>query len=57
MNGFEINKIVAAIVFTVLVVFGIDKITDIVFQVKKPSTAAYVVEAPAVKAISTTRHT
>ena len=52
MNGFEINKIVAAIVFTVLVVFGIDKITDIVFQVKKPSTAAYVVEAQAVKTAS-----
>ena len=52
MNGFEINKIVAAIIFTVLVVFGIGKITDIIFHVEKPSVAAYVVEAPAVKTTS-----
>ena len=25
MNGFEINKIIAALIFTVLVVFGIGK--------------------------------
>ena len=36
MNGFEINKIIAAIIFTVLVVFGIDKITDLIFHVKNP---------------------
>ena len=52
MNGFEINKIVAAIIFTVLVVFGIEKITDLIFSVKKPSEAAYKVEAPAVKTAS-----
>ena len=49
MNGFEINKIIAAIIFTVLVVFGIEKITDLIFFVKKPSQAAYVVEAPTLK--------
>ncbi len=52
MNGFEINKIVAAIIFTVLVVFGIGKITDLIFDVKKPSVAAYVVEAPVAKTTS-----
>ena len=52
MNGFEINKIVAAVVFTVLVVFGIEKITDLIFSVKKPSKAAYVVEAPVIKTAS-----
>ena len=52
MNGFEINKIVAAIIFTVLVVFGIEKITDLIFHVKKPSEAAYKVEAPTVKTAS-----
>ena len=52
MNGFEINKIVAAVIFTVLVVFGIGKITDLIFYVKKPSQAAYVVEAPSVKTAS-----
>ena len=52
MNGFEINKIVAAIIFTVLVVFGIEKITDLVFNVEKPSEAAYVVEAPTIKNVT-----
>ena len=51
MNGFEINKIIAALIFTVLVVFGIEKITDLVFFVKKPSEAAYKVEAP-IKTVS-----
>ena len=40
MNGFEINKIIAAIIFTVLVVFGIDKVTDLIFYVEKPKEAA-----------------
>ena len=48
MNGFEINKIIAALIFTVLVVFGIGKISDIIFNVEKPSQAAYVVEAPTI---------
>ena len=52
MNSFEINKIIAAIIFTVLVVFGIEKITDLVFQVKKPSEAAYKVDAPVIKTVS-----
>ena len=52
MNGFEINKIIAAIIFTVLVVFGIDKITDLIFHIEKPSEAAYKIEAPAVKTAS-----
>jgi len=52
MNSFEINKIIAAIIFTVLVVFGIGKIADLVFEVKKPSVAAYKVDAPAVKTVS-----
>ncbi len=52
MNGFEINKIIAAIIFAVLVVFGIEKITDLIFYVKKPSEAAYKVEAPVAKTAS-----
>ncbi len=52
MNGFEINKIVAALIFTVLVVFGIGKISDIIFSVEKPSKAAYIVEAPTIKTTS-----
>ena len=52
MNGFEINKIIAALIFTVLVVFGIGKISDLIFNVEKPSQAAYVVEAPTTQTTS-----
>ena len=44
MDSFEINKIIAAILVTVLLVFGIGKISDIVFQIKKPEIAGYKVE-------------
>ena len=44
MNGFEINKIIASVLATVLIVFGITKFTDILFRVDKPSQSAYKVE-------------
>ena len=44
MDSFEINKIVAAILVVFLVVFGIGKISDIIFHVEKPKTSAYKVE-------------
>ena len=44
MDSFEINKIIAAILVVFLVVFGIGKISDLVFHVKKPNTSAYQVE-------------
>ncbi len=50
MDGFEINKIVAAIILGVLLVFGVGKFTDFLFFVEKPSQPAYVVEAPVIKA-------
>ena len=31
MDGFELNKIIAAILATVVMVFGINKVTDIIF--------------------------
>ena len=46
MNSFEINKIITAILVTVLVVFGIGKISDIVFDRDKTDVVAYKVEAP-----------
>ena len=49
MNGFEINKIIAAVIFGVLLVFGVGKFTDFLFHIEKPSEPAYVVEAPVVK--------
>ena len=44
MDGFEINKIIAAILATVVVVFGINKVTDIIFTPDKPQQSAYKVE-------------
>ncbi len=44
MDSFEINKIIAAVLITVLLVFGIGKISDIVFQVENPKVAGYKVE-------------
>ena len=44
MDSFEINKIIAAILVTVLVVFGISKVSDMIFQVKKPDIEGYKVE-------------
>tara|TARA_Y100000748_G_scaffold35715_1_gene26479 strand:- start:170 stop:565 length:396 start_codon:yes stop_codon:yes gene_type:complete len=45
MDSFEINKIIAAVLITVLIVFGIGKISDLMFKVDQPSVAAYKVEA------------
>ena len=44
MDGFELNKIIAAILATVVVVFGINKVTDIIFTPNKPQQSAYKVE-------------
>ena len=46
MNSFEINKIITAVLVTVLVVFGIGKISDIIFDKDKTDIVAYKVEAP-----------
>jgi len=44
MDSFEINKIIAAILLTALIVIGIGKFTDILFHVEKPKESAYKVE-------------
>ena len=44
MDSFEINKIIAAILLTALVVIGIGKFTDILFHVEKPKQSAYKIE-------------
>ena len=41
MDSFEINKIITAILLVVLVVFGVGKISDIVFNVKKPDILVF----------------
>ena len=44
MDSFEVNKIIAAVLVTVLLVFGIGKISDIIFHVEKPNVPGYKVE-------------
>ena len=44
MDSFEINKIIAAVLLTTLIVIGIGKFTDILFHVEKPKQSAYLVE-------------
>ena len=46
MNSFEINKIITAILVTILVVFGIGKISDVIFDKDDEKIVAYKVEAP-----------
>ena len=46
MNSFEINKIFTAILVTLLVVFGIGKISNIIFDKDDENIVAYKVEAP-----------
>ena len=44
MDSFEINKIIAAVLLTALIVIGIGKFADILFYVEKPKESAYKVE-------------
>ena len=46
MNSFEINKIITAILVTILVVFGIGKISDLIFDKDDKKVVAYKIEAP-----------
>jgi cytochrome c len=44
MDSFEINKIIAAVLLTALIVIGIGKFADILFHIEKPKESAYKVE-------------
>ena len=44
MDSFEINKIIASILLTALIIIGIGKIVDSLFYVEKPKMSAYKVE-------------
>jgi cytochrome c len=44
MDSFELNKIIAAILMTALIVIGINKLSDVIFHVEKPKESAYKVE-------------
>ena len=45
MDSFEINKIIAAILVVFVVVFGISKISNLIYHVEKPNQSAYKIEA------------
>jgi cytochrome c len=44
MDSFELNKIIAAILMVVLLVIGLGKMADGVFQVKKPKNPGYQID-------------
>ena len=44
MDSFEINKIIAAVLLTALIIIGIGKFTDILFHVEKPKESAYKID-------------
>jgi len=53
MDSFEINKIITAILLVVLLVFGVGKISDVIFEVKKPDVEGYKVEVKVGNATAT----
>ena len=57
MDSFEINKIIAAVLLTALIVIGIGKFTDILFHVEKPKEAAYKIEGLEVASTSASTET
>ena len=54
MDSFEINKIIAAVLLTALIVIGIGKFTDILFHVDKPEQSAYKVDGLEIASTSET---
>ena len=44
MDSFELNKIIAAVLMTALIVIGINKFGDSIFHAEKPKQSAYKVE-------------
>ncbi len=44
MYGFEINKIIAAIILTIVIVLSINKLADVVYNVKVPEDATYKID-------------
>jgi len=44
MDSFEINKIIAAVLLTALIIIAIGKFTDVLFHVENPKVSAYKIE-------------
>jgi len=41
MNSFEINKIIVAVILTIVIVFGVNKLADVIYNVKAPEGNTY----------------
>ena len=57
MDSFEINKITSAIIIVVVLVVGIDKLSEVIFHVEKPKNPGYVVEVQKVSTSSDSTET
>ena len=51
------NKIIVSIIFAIILVLGINKVTDVIFYVEKPEKSAYQIESAASVASSTSAET
>ena len=54
MDSFEINKIIAAVLLTALIIIGLNKFADIVFYTEKPKQSAYKIEGVGEATVKTT---
>ena len=57
MDSFEINKIISAIIVVVVLIVGIDKLSEVIFHIEKPKTPGYVVEVQKVSTSSNSTET
>ena len=53
MDSFELNKIIASILLTVLIIIGINKFTNVLFHVEKPKESAYKIDGLEIVSAST----
>ena len=53
MDSFEINKIIAAVLLTALIIIGIGKFADMLFHVEKPKQSAYQIDGLEKAVVST----
>ena len=53
MDSFEINKIIAAVLLTALLIIGIGKFADMLFHVEKPKQSAYQIDGLEKAVVST----
>ena len=51
------NKIIVSVVLAIILVLGINKITEVIFHVEKPEKSAYQVESVTTVASSTSAET